>query len=207
MNAVTNNMAKRKILWLAPAALPLLVTHPAYAYCLDPSCCFGTNARAALAILGGAMLATAFPLLGAAGGGLQQALLGDLLGPGAGNAAGGLPNVTPGAGGDGRVTMHDDGSFSIVDWSGYPAGVPMPGGPFNLASPGEVAAAQAAASGTVTTLRLQDGAPAGTLYYPIRPLSLGGSGTDPENWFAVDPATQASLDNWWGDLFGCRMAL
>ena len=172
----------------------------AHAYCFDPSCCFGTNGRAALVILASMMLATAFPLLGAANGGLQ-ALLGDMLGTDKNGATGGLTGLAPGAGAGGRTAMHEDGSFSIVDWSGYPAGVPMPDGPFTLASPGQVATVQAQVNDGVATWRAGGDAPVGTFYYPIRPLELGGSATDPANWLAVQAQTGNALDAWWSEVF------
>lgn len=39
-----------------------------------------------------------------------------------------------------------DGSFSIIDWSGYPASLPRPPGPFRLLEGAEYAAARRAAN-------------------------------------------------------------
>jgi hypothetical protein len=55
------------------------------------------------------------------------------------------------------TTALREGSFSITDWSGYPAGVPKPTGPFRLVEGAEYDTARAAANQANNNIRLQQG--------------------------------------------------
>jgi hypothetical protein len=75
-----------------------------------------------------------------------------------------------------------EGSFSIIDWSGYPAGVPRPTGPVNVLTGDAYAAARAAANETNAGIRAASGLEgSGLQIHEIQPVKFGGSPTDMAN--------------------------
>jgi hypothetical protein len=74
-----------------------------------------------------------------------------------------------------------EGSFSIANWSGYPANLPKPTGPFRLLEGAEYDAARAAANQANRAMHQADPALRGLQLHEIQPVKFGGSSTDPLN--------------------------
>jgi len=84
----------------------------------------------------------------------------------------------------------EEGSFSIVDWTGYPAGMPRPTGPVRVLAGEEYAAARALANETNAGIRAANGLEGTGLHiHEIQPVKFGGSPTDPANKMLL-PAAQ-----------------
>ncbi|WP_205074070.1 hypothetical protein, partial [Parvibium lacunae] len=94
------------------------------------------------------------------------------------------------------------GEFSIVDWTGYPAGVPQPTGPFRLLEGAEYNAARDAANSTNRTLRKDwnlVGEPVDI--HEIQPVKFGGSPTDTANKIILDRSIHGQqVTPWWNSL-------
>ncbi|WP_437738772.1 RHS repeat-associated core domain-containing protein [Sorangium sp. So ce1335] len=90
-----------------------------------------------------------------------------------------------------------EGSFSIIDWTGYPAGAPRPSGPFRLLSGAEYAAARSAANATNQALHAADSTLKGLQIHEITPVKFGGSPTDLSNKIAVTQVEHAPLTTFW----------
>jgi hypothetical protein len=74
------------------------------------------------------------------------------------------------------------GSFSVVDWAGYPANLPKITGPVNLIEGAEYTAARRAADVTNNGLREGFGFRGVEMdIHEIQPVKFGGSPTDPLN--------------------------
>lgn len=74
------------------------------------------------------------------------------------------------------------GSFSVVDWSGYPSFLPRPTGPMRLLTGDEYLAARRAADSTNAALREGFGLRGvGMDVHEILPIKFGGSPVDPLN--------------------------
>ncbi len=73
------------------------------------------------------------------------------------------------------------GSFSIIDWSGYPKGYPRPAGPFRLIEGGEYDSARASANSINRNLRNSMGLTDKVQIHEIHPIKFGGSPTDIRN--------------------------
>ena len=99
-------------------------------------------------------------------------------------------------------TALKEGSFSIADWSGYPAGVPKPAGPFRLLEGAEYDTARAAANQANNEIRLQQGLRRQPVdVHEIQPVKFGGSPTDPANKIILDRALyQQQVTPWWNQL-------
>ena len=75
-----------------------------------------------------------------------------------------------------------EGSFSISDWTGYPAGVPVPQGPFRLLEGAEYNAARNAANKANSTFRREQGLIGEPVdVHEINPVKFGGSPTESTN--------------------------
>jgi RHS repeat-associated protein len=75
-----------------------------------------------------------------------------------------------------------EGSFSITNWSGYPAGMARPVGPVRIIAGEEYAAARAAADETNAAIRAAyDLEGTGLHIHEIQPVKFGGSPIDPAN--------------------------
>lgn len=93
------------------------------------------------------------------------------------------------------------GSFSISDWSGYPAGIPQPSGPFRLLAGEEYDAARSAADISNQAMRQADPAAyAGQQIHHIQPVKFGGSPTDPANTIPLTPSAHQPVTNWWNSV-------
>jgi Pretoxin HINT domain len=90
--------------------------------------------------------------------------------------------VPPGASPAEASPTSPEGSFSIVDWTGYPAGMPRPTGPFRVLTGEDYAAARALANETNATIRAENGLEeSGMHIHEIQPVKFGGSPTDMAN--------------------------
>jgi hypothetical protein len=110
-------------------------------------------------------------------------------------AAAGAPNRT--------LTQHADGTFSVSDWTGYPAGVPRPpeGTTYRLVSGSEYAEARRLADNANAQLRRQGVVPQGYEIHEIVPVKYGGSPTDPANKVYLPAGThRKEVTPWWNRL-------
>ena len=90
------------------------------------------------------------------------------------------------------------GTFSLIDWTGYPSGVPKPAGPFRLLTGAEYDAARQAAKEANAALRRSDPAKyAGKQIHEIHPVKFGGNPTDPANKIALPLSQHHPLTTWW----------
>ncbi|WP_256979705.1 filamentous hemagglutinin N-terminal domain-containing protein [Burkholderia sp. AU16741] len=94
------------------------------------------------------------------------------------------------------------GSFSIIDWQGYPNGVPMPDGPFQLLEGAEYAAARKAANAANSSIRQDQGLVGQPVdVHEVQPVKFGGSPTDPENKVVIPrDLHRQQVTPWWNRL-------
>ena len=109
-----------------------------------------------------------------------------------------------GAAGDAGVAASEikAGSFSIVDWSGYPSGVPQPTGLFRLIEGDEYDAARSAANAANREMR-QDlslvGKPVDV--HEVKPVKFGGSPTDAANKVVLPrDLHRQEVTPWWNQM-------
>lgn len=118
--------------------------------------------------------------------------------------AGASAGVLEGGGAEALSESAEDyaeGSFSIRDWSGYPANLSRPNGPFRLLDGDEYDAARSAANGANRALREADPeAYAGREIHEIQPVKFDGSPTDPANKIALAPQEHSIVTTWWARL-------
>lgn len=93
-----------------------------------------------------------------------------------------------------------EGSFSIANWSGYPANLPKPTGPFRLLEGAEYDAARAAANQANRAMHQADPALRGSQLHEIQPVKFGGSPTDPLNKIPLTPQQHSPATTWWNQL-------
>ena len=104
---------------------------------------------------------------------------------------------SPGLGGQNQNPIQT-GSFSIWDWTGYPAGLPKPKGPFRLLNGTEYEAARKAANEANAALRRA--APEkylGLQIHEIHPVKFGGNPIDPLNKIALPFTEHHPFTSWW----------
>ncbi len=90
------------------------------------------------------------------------------------------------------------GSFSITDWSGYPAYVSRPKGPFRLIEGQEYEESRDAADRINENLHKVDpGTYEGKHIHEIHPIKFGGSPTDLTNKIALSPQDHYDVNAWW----------
>lgn len=94
------------------------------------------------------------------------------------------------------------GEFSINDWSGYPAGVPKPKGPFRLIEGSEYGIAKAEKAAANNAYRQQNelqGQPVDV--HEIQPIKFGGSPTDLANKIVLPrDLHQQQVTPWWNKM-------
>lgn len=112
---------------------------------------------------------------------------------GGGDAIGAVPQV---------ATDLFPGSFSISDWTGYPAGVPKPQGPFRLVEGEEYNAARNAANKANAMIRQEQGLVGQPVdVHEINPVKFGGSPTDPANKVVLPrDVHRQQVTPWWNQL-------
>ncbi|WP_328457778.1 FG-GAP-like repeat-containing protein [Streptomyces sp. NBC_00386] len=96
-----------------------------------------------------------------------------------------------------------EGEFSIVDWSGYPAGRPRPTGPFRVLGDAEYEAAKEAKKVANNALRrkfLKFFKSTWTDIHEVHPVKFGGSPTDLANKEIISPPEHWEVTAWWNAL-------
>ncbi len=100
-----------------------------------------------------------------------------------------------------KATSKLDGSFSINNWSGYPAGGAKPNGPFKLLEGAEYKTARDQANATNKAMRAADPTTyAGKQIHEIQPVKFDGSPTDVSNKVALPPTQHAQYTTFWNNL-------
>jgi RHS repeat-associated protein len=97
------------------------------------------------------------------------------------------------------------GEFSIIDWTGYPAGLPRPSGPFRILPASEYAEALAAKNAANGAIRRQLPlwSSAELDWHEIQPVKFGGSPTDLSNKIPIlRNLHQQQVTPWWNALQG-----
>ena len=110
------------------------------------------------------------------------------------------PNIVGISGSEMYGTIPQVGEFSIIDWSGYPAGLSRPTGPFRLLSGAELAEARAAANAANAAIRdeLPLWTKAGLEWHEIQPVKFGGSPTDLANKIPLlKDFHRGEVSPWW----------
>lgn len=92
------------------------------------------------------------------------------------------------------------GDFSITNWSGYPAGIPKPTGPFRLIEGAEYNAARNAANQANRSMHLANPALSGKHIHEIQPVKFNGSPIDSANKVPLTPAEHGPVTSWWSNL-------
>jgi YD repeat-containing protein len=118
---------------------------------------------------------------------------------GSGRLVGGLGVADRGIGVAGDLPP---GSFSISDWSAYPAGVARPQGPFRIVEGAEYDAARAAANKANATIRREQELVGQSVdVHEIQPVKFGGSPTDPTNKVILPrDIHRQQVTPWWNQL-------
>ncbi|UPG88326.1 RHS repeat-associated core domain-containing protein [Luteibacter aegosomaticola] len=95
-----------------------------------------------------------------------------------------------------------EGSFSVVDWTGYPAGVAKPTGPMRLLAGTEYSTARAAANNANRSIRNLYGITSKDLQlHEIKPVKFGGSPADIENKVLLPRSIhEGQVTPWWNQL-------
>jgi RHS repeat-associated protein len=93
-----------------------------------------------------------------------------------------------------------EGAFSILDWSGYPEGIPKPEGPVRLTSGQEYETNRSLANRENTRMHGIDPSLEGKQIHEIKPVKFGGSPIDPRNKIPVSPTKHIELNRWWSKL-------
>ena len=125
--------------------------------------------------------------LARAGPGLWAKLM-TFLGRESGEAAAAVPPVRP-------------GEFSVADWTGYPAGVPKPQGPFRLLGGEEYQAARKAADAANKALRKDIQYVGQFDIHEIQPVKFNGSPSSVDNKIILDRAVhRQQVTPWWAAL-------
>jgi RHS repeat-associated protein len=93
-----------------------------------------------------------------------------------------------------------EGSFSVWDWSGYPAGIPRPSGPHRLLTGAEYESARAAANASNRAMHRADPSLQGLHMHEVQPVKFGGHPTDLANKIILAPAQHRLVTTWWNRL-------
>jgi hypothetical protein len=96
-----------------------------------------------------------------------------------------------------------EGSFSIIDWRGYPDNIaPRPTGPFNILRGSDYNAARNMANNTNSSLHRLNPQISGQnmQIHEIHPVKFGGNPTSLSNKVLVPRAEHPRLTNWWRNI-------
>jgi hypothetical protein len=100
-----------------------------------------------------------------------------------------------------EILEAEEGSFSIIDWRGYPANLPKPKGPFRLLEGKEYTTARGSANNANRAYRnASPESVAGKEVHEIQPVKFGGSPTGPANKLPLTAAEHGSVSGWWRKL-------
>lgn len=95
----------------------------------------------------------------------------------------------------------EEGSFSIIDWKGYPQGGAKPEGPFKLLEGAEYTTARNSANVKNAAIRRADPeALKGLQIHEIHPVKFGGNPTDMLNKTYLTPQQHSAYTNYWNGL-------
>jgi hypothetical protein len=98
-------------------------------------------------------------------------------------------------------TTFAEGSFSVFNWKGYPAGGIKPTGPFRLLEGAEYTSARNLANSTNAAMRRANPEMfKGLQIHEIHPVKFGGSPTDLSNKIFLTPSQHAQYTNFWNAL-------
>jgi hypothetical protein len=128
-------------------------------------------------------------------GGIVGAVIGGAIGHGGNQTAG---SQTPH--GIARLRGTPDNAFDIIDWAGYPMGVPQPAGLFRKLSYMEYTQARRLADPFIQQLAQRQPPQPGNVWIFLQPIKFGGPPTDPQNVREVAASLQVDLDYWWDHL-------
>lgn len=92
-----------------------------------------------------------------------------------------------------------DGSFSVINWEGYPTNIPKPKGPFRLLQGEEYTAARSAANNANAKLRYDlELNKTGVDIHEVVPVKLGGNPTRLSNKIFIQRSpTHVQLTEFW----------
>ncbi|RME56046.1 HNH endonuclease [Candidatus Parcubacteria bacterium] len=93
----------------------------------------------------------------------------------------------------------EEGSFSIIDWAGYPNG-PKPEGPFRILEGEEYEKARKAANSVNRAMHRANPSLQGLQIHEIHPIKFGGSPTDLTNKIPLTRPEHAQYTTWWNRL-------
>lgn len=99
-----------------------------------------------------------------------------------------------------RLRGTPDNAFDIIDWAGYPTGVPQPAGPFRKLSYRENMQARLLADPFMQQYVQQQPPQPGNVALFLQPIKFAGPPTDPQNIVEVPVQLQIDLDYWWDHL-------
>ncbi|MFB9065809.1 RHS repeat-associated core domain-containing protein [Flavobacterium branchiarum] len=100
-----------------------------------------------------------------------------------------------------NTTAIEEGSFSVIDWKGYPVGGVKPTGPFRLLEGSEYTTARNLANSKNATLRRANPEGLkGLQIHEIHPVKFGGSPTDLVNKVYLTPQQHSVYTNYWNSL-------
>jgi hypothetical protein len=99
-----------------------------------------------------------------------------------------------------ETTALKPGSFSIVDWTGYPSSIPKPTGPFQLLEGAEYDAARSAANSANRALHAADESLGGWQLHEIQPVKFGGDPINLTNKMPLPAGAHSEVTNWWNAL-------
>jgi len=98
-------------------------------------------------------------------------------------------------------TSFAEGSFSVFNWKGYPAGGIKPTGPFRLLEGAEYTSARNLANSTNAAMRRANPEMfKGLQIHEINPVKFGGSPTNLSNKIFLTPSQHAQYTNFWNAL-------
>jgi hypothetical protein len=108
--------------------------------------------------------------------------------------------LAPGYSQAAETTALKPGSFSIVDWTGYPSSIPKPTGPFQLLEGAEYDAARSAANSANRALHAADESLGGWQLHEIQPVKFGGDPINLTNKMPLPAGAHSEVTNWWNAL-------
>jgi hypothetical protein len=99
-----------------------------------------------------------------------------------------------------RIKRLPPGSFSIIDWTGYPESLPKPTGPFRLLKGAEYGTARDTANSVNRALHRKTPSLRGKHFHENHPVKFGGDPTDPSNKTVLSRQEHDAVTAWWYQL-------
>jgi hypothetical protein len=94
----------------------------------------------------------------------------------------------------------EEGSFSVLNWDGYPENAPRPQGPFILLEGDEYSAARRAANAMNTAMHRADPGLNGLEIHELQPIKFNGSPTSLTNKIFLTRKQHAQFTKFWNNL-------